>query len=296
MSDWYLLLTPILMLGVVALLGFVGCDVVFGLDEVRPVPPLPAPTNFQAVAANGKVNLSWDAYTGAIVFKIMRRMENEVFTLLDSVVGMRVDYEDPAVTNGTKYYYQLIATVGSRDTMAAEADATPGLGVLVPFVDSETRGTRRNDFTGWVGMGITVGTSPLKVKTLGRWRLSPNPAIPGDPGNTGTHVVKIFDKTANADVPGATVMVAFNTADAETYKYIALPDVVILAAGRDYYIVSRENAGGDEFHDSVNTTVTPTAGAASRVYAVNGDDLGNYNEGPPDGRVYGPLSFQYEPN
>lgn len=32
MIDWFVLLTPILLLGVIALLGFLGCDQVFGLD------------------------------------------------------------------------------------------------------------------------------------------------------------------------------------------------------------------------------------------------------------------------
>ena len=32
--DAFLLLTPILVLAVVALVGFVGCDVVFGLGDV----------------------------------------------------------------------------------------------------------------------------------------------------------------------------------------------------------------------------------------------------------------------
>ena len=32
--DWYLLLTPLLILGVIALLGFTGCDALFNLDEI----------------------------------------------------------------------------------------------------------------------------------------------------------------------------------------------------------------------------------------------------------------------
>ena len=36
MVDPYLFLTPILVLGIVALLGFVGCDVVWGINEVYP--------------------------------------------------------------------------------------------------------------------------------------------------------------------------------------------------------------------------------------------------------------------
>ena len=39
--DWYVLLTPLFALGVIALLGFTGCHKVFDLDHVDPVPPPP---------------------------------------------------------------------------------------------------------------------------------------------------------------------------------------------------------------------------------------------------------------
>lgn len=38
MRDYYLLLTPILVLGVLALVRFVGCDIVWSIDEVPPQP------------------------------------------------------------------------------------------------------------------------------------------------------------------------------------------------------------------------------------------------------------------
>jgi len=36
MIDWFVILTPILLLAVIALLGFVGCDQVFGLSQTTP--------------------------------------------------------------------------------------------------------------------------------------------------------------------------------------------------------------------------------------------------------------------
>lgn len=41
MNDWFLLLTPVLVGGVLALAGFVGCDRVLGLVPVEPPPPPP---------------------------------------------------------------------------------------------------------------------------------------------------------------------------------------------------------------------------------------------------------------
>jgi len=37
--DWFLILTPFLLLGIVALFGFIGCDRVLGLTPVSPLPP-----------------------------------------------------------------------------------------------------------------------------------------------------------------------------------------------------------------------------------------------------------------
>jgi hypothetical protein len=42
MIDWFVFLAPVLLLAVLALLGFIGCDRVFGLNEVDP--PIPTPT------------------------------------------------------------------------------------------------------------------------------------------------------------------------------------------------------------------------------------------------------------
>ena len=41
MIDWFVLLAPICLLAVVALLGFVGCDIVLGLNPLSPVTPTP---------------------------------------------------------------------------------------------------------------------------------------------------------------------------------------------------------------------------------------------------------------
>jgi hypothetical protein len=46
-SDWFLIVAPLLVLVVVLFLGFAGCDRVFGLDEIKPVEP-PKPLKFRA--------------------------------------------------------------------------------------------------------------------------------------------------------------------------------------------------------------------------------------------------------
>jgi hypothetical protein len=44
MRDALLIITPLLVLGVVLLAGFAGCDVVFGLTDPPPEPPVPPTT------------------------------------------------------------------------------------------------------------------------------------------------------------------------------------------------------------------------------------------------------------
>jgi len=292
MSDWYLLLTPILMLAVVGLVGFVGCGSLLDLEEVPPV--LPAPTNFIAVPGNAKIDLSWDMYANVTSYTLDRRLEGEAFEQLANPLSTETSYPDLNLTNGLRYYYSLRANVGNQVTPAALADATVGLGVLVPFVTGQQPGTRRSDFTGWVGMAIHVGASPLRVKTLGRWRLPPDPAIPGDQGNTRAHDLKIFDVAANADLLNGGTSVAFNAGDPPAFKYAPLPDTVTLDADGDYYIISREVSGEDQFYDSPNTSITVEP-VVTTVFAVNGDGLMTYNVGAMDRFIYGPVSFEYEP-
>ena len=80
--------------------------------------------------------------------------------------------------------------------------------------DSSTPGTPRNDYSGWVGMSITVGTTPLEVSSLGRFALS---------GNVGGHVLKIVSAGTGADVPGGTVNLAMGGSTAGSFVYGSLP-------------------------------------------------------------------------
>ena len=52
----------------------------------------------------------------------------------------------------------------------------------------------RNDFTGWVGMNLTVGGSAIRVTALGRICLA---------GNSGTHTVKFVNSGTGATWPAA---------------------------------------------------------------------------------------------
>ena len=57
----FVLLTPILVLGVLALLAFVGCDVVFGIPAIPPPTCVPL-EHLTALPGDRVVLLTWRAF------------------------------------------------------------------------------------------------------------------------------------------------------------------------------------------------------------------------------------------
>jgi hypothetical protein len=122
--------------------------------------------------------------------------------------------------------------------------------------------TSRNDYSGWVGSQIVVGTSPLVVTDLGRWIKS---------GNSGTHTVKLVRAVDGIDVPGGSVSVTTSGATAGQYKYVTLANPVVLEASATYYLMSQEAASGDTWYDW-DTTLSAATGVTiqGRVYGSGG--------------------------
>jgi len=127
---------------------------------------------------------------------------------------------------------------------------------LTPFVTEQSLGEPSNNFTGWMGMKFTLGSSPITVKQLGRWVAS---------GNSDTHKVKIVD-SSGSDVASADVS---TSGEPVGFKYVQIPDVV-LSANTDYFIVSSETSGGDMWYD--NSTTLLTTFVAEVIRAYNGKD------------------------
>jgi RHS repeat-associated protein len=155
---------------------------------------------------------------------------------------------------------------------------------LVPadkeLVASVTLSGPRNNWSGWVGLRLQVGATPLVVNSLGRWVLS---------GNTGAHTVKLV-RTDGTDVPGASVSVSTAGAPAGQFKYVNLSQPVTLAANTTYYLVSQEVSGGDYWYDCA-TTVIPTGDASftAAMYAASGSTT--YLVGAGNNRSYGPVNL-----
>jgi len=181
--------------------------------------------------------------------------------------------------DGTQYRCVITNPQGSVTSNAATLTV---LSAGTPFLVSQAPGTLRNNFSGWVGMSVLVGNAPLVVTSLGRFIA---------PGNTGTHILKIFDPAAGADVPGGSVTINTAGAPVGTYLYRNLPARITLNANAKYYIVSQETLGGDQWYDN-DTTGQPTIDGllGNSVYTSNNVFSEALLTG---GRLYVPLNFIY---
>ena len=279
MHDTYLLLTPVLTLIVVALVGFVGCDALFGLQHVDD--PVQPPANLNAVPGDMKVDLSWDASPSSPDTYLVHRGSTSGTYTESHDAGNNLSYQDAGLTNGTTYYYAVTAKKGSHEsTNSNEVQAVPGLyGVMTAFIASKTPGMLRN-FQSWLGMGFTLAGKNLQVVKVGRAFA---------PGNTGVHKLHLIDAATKQEIAAVDVNVAGGTQGEFVYADV-IPSV-ILNANSSYYLLSEETTTGDQFYDA-DTSVTTTA-AASREFAVYSDGMGNFTEAPITNHAYGPVDFIY---
>lgn len=78
---------------------------------VAPTTPtiLPAPSGFAATAGNRKVSLKWNTVAGALGYRLYRStVQGQQGVQLGGIlIGM--SYEDIGVTNGTTYFYRMVA-------------------------------------------------------------------------------------------------------------------------------------------------------------------------------------------
>jgi hypothetical protein len=152
----------------------------------------------------------------------------------------------------------------------------------VNFVLSSASGTPRNNYSGWVGMSLTVGSASMNVSSLGRIVVA---------GNSGSHLVKIVDSASGADLPGGSVTVATAGAAPGSVVYGSLSNPVTLNAYSTYYILSQESQNADSWYD-LNTSVQTRSDGF-----VNGPVYGNASSFVTmtglAGHMYVPVDFEY---
>src|SRR6266480_6498952 len=129
MTDSFLVLTPFLLLAVIALFAFVGCDRVFGLQH------FPDPVSgLQAVAGNSEVTLTWDAFPNATDYHVVRTL-GTTSTELDTM-SSATTYTDTGLTNNTTYSYSVYAKTPDGDSgSSSTVMATPT--TAISFVQTQ---------------------------------------------------------------------------------------------------------------------------------------------------------------
>ncbi|HLG98216.1 MAG TPA: hypothetical protein VKX49_18005 [Bryobacteraceae bacterium] len=175
---------------------------------------------------------------------------------------------------------QITALSGANAVVSGVFFGGSGPG-LTPFVSSAAVGTPRNNYTGWVGMLLRVGSNPITVNSLGRIVVS---------GNNGTHTVKFVDASNGTDLPGGSAAVNTVGGAAGAFAYANLANPVVLNAGALYYLVSQESAGGDQWYDHDTTLQTKTIASVTNAVYTSGSSY--VLTGNP-GQSYVPVDFQY---
>ncbi len=227
---------------------------------------------FSVTASGGTLSYQWSSAPSG----------SSTFTAISGATGS--SYTTPATTvaqSGTRY----MCVVSNSAGPTASSSATLTVVTTLPttsYITSFSLGTARNNFTGWVGMSITVGSSPVSVTALGRIVVA---------GNTGSHAVKIVNAATSQDVTGGSVSVPTSGGTAGTLAYANLPASVTLSANTTYYVVSQETQGGDAWYD-VNTSIQTTAVAAENtgIYSYDGASYSGYGAA---NQSYGPIGFLY---
>ena len=126
----------------------------------------------------------------------------------------------------------------------------------------------RNDFSGFVGTQLTVGSSPLSVTSVGRACFA---------GNSRSHTVKIVQAATGADV--ASAMVDMSNCTLGQFAYASLASAVTLQPGARYYLVSQETAGGDTWYNHVAIATTNVATVSNSIWSPDGTHW-NLIDGP----------------
>ena len=292
MFDPFLLLTPILVLAVLALIRFVGCDQVLGLER-PPVHPPPSPGAIRVSYGNGTITLTWGASTGATGYRIKEK-DNLTDTYGEGTFRTDRTFEVLLPYQVTRYYV-VVAVKDNLESAETNEVTVTGARSLLTHIEP---GTPQSFFNGWVGMRIRVGAVPLHVVALGRIRYTIGP--PETPISQA-HEVKIVDSTG-VNLPHAEAWVLPQSGIvAGHFRYQTLEAAVDLEPNTIYFVVSHETArssdpAADEWYDFdtrvfSNTEASVTEGmyqddAAPGAYQVSTGGAGH---------AYVPVDILYHP-
>jgi hypothetical protein len=101
-----------------------------------------APTNLQATAGDGSVELTWNSVTGADTYTVKRSTTSGgTYTTLQAGVTTPT-YTDNTATNGTTYYYVVSASnTAGESANSTQASATPEAPLTAPAAPANLQAT-----------------------------------------------------------------------------------------------------------------------------------------------------------
>jgi hypothetical protein len=290
--DAYLALTPLLVFGIIALVRFIGCNWVFGLEPtVAIVEPV---GDVQAVAGDGRVSLIWSYPSSVSVTRFRIDVAGGPFNPVQALGPLARSADVTGLTNGVLYTFSIVAERGTEASAPVTVSATPGVTSFI--IDQQPiGGPTRNNHPGFVGMQIMVGPNPIMVTQLGRIVA---------PSNSNVHTVKIVSPVTtpvpNLRVAGVdrvsvsvTTVAQLDQSNVGKFAWTPLMQPFELQANTIYFIVSSETDGGDLWYEEQPFPTTAVAALQYSVYTVvSGTDQGKY-ELFSAGKVYVPVSFRY---
>jgi hypothetical protein len=199
----------------------------------------------------------------------------KMVTVTDDIEVEAAETVEVTVVAGAGY------TVGSPSAATVTIADNEASMLDVALVTGKTLGAMQNSITAWMGMRIRVGGAPMVVTELGRIYLS---------GNSAAHELRLVQATTKAVVASAVWDPAGGVHG--LFRYVRLSSPVTLAANTEYYLVSREIAGGDRWCNGA-TLVTTTAGAGVLGTAISAEGV-TWTLGSVAGRAFVPTDLKYQ--
>jgi len=241
MMDPFVLLTPILILGVLLLLRFVGC-------LSKPAPPAP---HLSAAPGDQMVFLSWEPDTfgfwDGYTIKRGTAHGGPYANVTTSLTADVIAFTDTAVTNGTQFFYVMTGHVKgggggitfdpSESNNSNEVSATPEPAVTVTFDNPPPPGNPGDLLNGvyknlnfgtgaWIWVDAALGVGPANSANINS---GPNPGAGDIAFVNGPRVlsrIRVFPKrVANVTITDNStqnpqVSVAFQAADLNAIHFI----------------------------------------------------------------------------
>jgi fibronectin type 3 domain-containing protein len=239
------------------------------------LPSAPSAVTASDGTSVGVVHLTWNASQGVTGYEVYRD---------GTMVGVAAKsaFDDvPGDSAVHQYMVKAWNICGIGTASMSDGGNAGDICPQIPLVTGTPPGTLQNNYSGWVGMRFVVGSSPLQVRALGRILIN---------GTSHTHELRLIHAETKATVASALWTPSGEIHNQISYAALGVP--VTLSAGTEYYLVSRETAGGGSFY-SFNAVVSTTA-AVRVLSAIESGNGSTWIPGETSGGgKYGPVSLIY---